>query len=390
MKDKIIVYYTPNWPELGKWGGIGSYTWQVAKLISSSVSKVIIITHRAEFGIVRDRVLQRPGNCELVQLNSIESDDRKIVSAELSNICRGIYDKHCSQQLIFEFPEYGAYGLVFQRMCPSAKTVVRLHTPRLLTYVYNKRPLIGNMMRLLPSMVMIPQDFDEIETVTRASVVTAPSELVCAALRKLRWLPNVKVRVFPNPIVDYAIFCNPEKNERTVAVGFVGRLDWRKGAFLIPPVIKEVNRKVGNCVFRIYGQDEGGWQAFIEKRNGIVNANLEFYGGLGYEKLAEVYKDLDVCVVLSQFESWGYVPHEALLAGTPLVLSRRCGIFEGLTSMPGIEICGYNAKQFAQAVIKLISPKTHTDVTRGQLHDFTNHVFGGVELGEKYYSIYFL
>lgn len=136
-----------------------------------------------------------------------------------------------------------------------------------------------------------------------------------------RFLPNAKGKVIPithsnlidnrkNTIGDYQL-------NRPIRLGYVGPYDNKKGFFLYTQVLRHLN---SNYEFRadFYGDI---LNQPIFKNNNFVN-----HGIMSGDKLTQEYRNLDILIVPSLWhETFGFVVLEALLQGTPCLVSKNVG-----------------------------------------------------------------
>lgn len=162
-------------------------------------------------------------------------------------------------------------------------------------------------------------------------------------------VPIKKVEVVPNGI-DVDLFSSlPEKgsfkkkyniNEKHMIL-FLGRLHEIKGIDFLIKSYAELIKERTNIILVLAGPDDG----YLEKAKFLVEEltlkeKVKFTGFIsGTEKLA-AYVDADVLVYPSVFEIFGLVPFEAIMCGTPVIVTGDCGCSE-IVKDAG---CGYLIK----------------------------------------------
>ncbi len=107
---------------------------------------------------------------------------------------------------------------------------------------------------------------------------------------------------------------------------YLGRLHKRKGIDKLIEAFARLRAEDGAYRLLIAGPDEGELSRLqsLAKRLG-VHEQVRFLGPLyGMEKLA-AYVDADVLASPAVYEIFGLVPFEALLCGTPVVVTNDCG-----------------------------------------------------------------
>jgi glycosyltransferase involved in cell wall biosynthesis len=106
---------------------------------------------------------------------------------------------------------------------------------------------------------------------------------------------------------------------------YVGRLSSYKGAHYLVEALPKLN---DNIILEIVGK--GPVRKSLEERakNLKVLERVRFYENLPREELAQRYADADVFVLPSQHESYAIVVAEALVSGTPCIVSRTSALNE--------------------------------------------------------------
>jgi len=145
---------------------------------------------------------------------------------------------------------------------------------------------------------------------------------------------------------------------------FVGRLERRKGIDTLLAAAPEVLRRFPRARLDIVGDDripcaEGGtYRAAFAARYDVadVAARIVFHGRVGEAALREHYRDCDVLVAPSRYESFGLVFVEAMMFGKPVIGGRAGGarevIAEGET---GLLVPPGDARALGEAMTRLAS-----------------------------------
>lgn len=169
-----------------------------------------------------------------------------------------------------------------------------------------------------------------------ASNVVAVSDVEVAQYLEMN-VPLEKVAVVPNGIDVGSFSSLPEKgsfkkkhniNEKHMIL-FLGRLHEIKGIDFLIKSYAELIKERTNVILVLAGPDDG----YLEKAKSLVeeltlNEHVKFTGFInGAEKLA-AYVDADVLVYPSIFEIFGLVPFEAIMCGTPVIVTDDCGCGE--------------------------------------------------------------
>lgn len=159
-------------------------------------------------------------------------------------------------------------------------------------------------------------------------------------------IPNEKITVIPNavdyispaslpPVGQFREHLNIHKKH---IILYVGRLHKRKGIeFLISAFYSFIQSWTGNDVVLVIIGPDDGYQSLLENLVEQIGLSdkVRFIGFL--PSLAEAYVDADVLVYPSIYEIFGLVPFEALLCGTPVIVTNDCGCGEIIKEAE----CGY-------------------------------------------------
>lgn len=124
----------------------------------------------------------------------------------------------------------------------------------------------------------------------------------------------------------------------------IKRLDLLAGAF------EQVLAKHANAHLVIAGPDEGGYRAEVEPLFGRAASNVHWVGKVEGEEKRALLADADVFVSCSDSESFGMSIAEAMLARTPVVVTRTCPWSDVIT-----HDCGFWVEQDAGAIAEGVS-----------------------------------
>jgi glycosyltransferase involved in cell wall biosynthesis len=142
-----------------------------------------------------------------------------------------------------------------------------------------------------------------------------------------------KIEVIPNGLNETDYRCLQKRgtfrkrmdiNDDAKVVLYVGRLHKIKGIEFLINSFGSLTYEMNNVFLVIAGPDEG-CKIKLEKlaHNLNLNNNIRFTGYL--KNVSEAYCDADVLVYPSIYEIFGLVPFEAILCGTPVIVTDDCG-----------------------------------------------------------------
>lgn len=203
--------------------------------------------------------------------------------------------------------------------------------------------------------------------IKEASKIIASSNIESGQYRDVfPELNNEKIVHIPNRI-DLETYQNlPKKgefkkkysinpDEKTIL--FLSRIHERKGADILVEVFSKLKNEFESIKLVIVGPDEG----YLDKLKLIVSKlNIEgeviFPGPLYEEDKLEAYVDADVFVLPSKdrYESFGNVVLEALVCGTPVVVTNNCGVSEWIGDNVGY-VVEYDKDQLQDAIFRILS-----------------------------------
>ncbi len=149
--------------------------------------------------------------------------------------------------------------------------------------------------------------------------------------------PQSKDRLFyiPNGF-DSGVFTGKDEASRSDSVLFVGNWTWKKGHFLLEPVLRAILSQHMQCRANIAGTDLSP-----EERLGIFGKaaleRMSFYDNLQPAEMAELYRRSGVLLHLSLYE--GGIPSLALLE------AMACGVAVVAFAYPGLDRVLHNGKE---------------------------------------------
>ena len=207
---------------------------------------------------------------------------------------------------------------------------------------------------------------------TRAIVATSEQEAaeLCGA-----GIAREKIVVRRNGIEAPAAL--PERGKFRAAHGiagdaklilFLGRLSEKKSPDLLLQAFAMISRgaRGGNLRLVFAGPDEGMKKGLTQmaERLGVASRVL-FCGPLFGEAKWAAYRDADVFVLPSQNENFGNSAAEAVAAGTPVLVTERCGIAPLLQDVAGL-VVAHEAAAIARGLERMLyEPGLHSRLRDG-------------------------
>lgn len=351
-----ICFVSQEYPEETGWGGIGTYTFEMAHAMARAGHKVIVISralqerqHYIEANgveVFRIRpafdVSSRP---VLWRLNRWWEGYRLAVAIQLRQILR-------KRKIdIIESPELHAEPLLHSVLNPRPPIVVRLHSGS--EVVASFEPNYSNGSRHGARL--------ERWLMGNATHVTSPSKALLTATPKANFKRGT---VIPNPVdTDYF---KPVSQSLAVDsfpnVLCVGRPRFLKGMHVLARAIPTVWEKVPEATFTFVPASMG------KSGGSPADAYREILGELldhpririvadpvTRSNMPDYYQRATICVVPSLWEGFGYVCAEAMACGVAVVASRIGGLAEIIEDeRSGVFVEPGNAEELAAAILNLI------------------------------------
>jgi glycosyltransferase involved in cell wall biosynthesis len=353
-------------PETG-WGGIGSYSFIVARGLAALGHRVHVIARcwgvrRLEQidGVQLHRIpIPEPSWRRGTWFINIRFPESRQVLLWSLQASRAVEEIHAREELdLVESPEYHAQGLMTSLRQDRTPLVIRLHTPAFLCRRINGVGFGGSRLDTLLS------ERAEQWTARRARMITSPSRaLADDVAREWTMRPNA-LQIIPNPIDEELFRPLEHLNGYEPKVLFVGRLERRKGVQTLINAWPDVNRAVPAARLVLVGNDHesgpdgGSMKAHLLaclKEAGVAQESVRFVGGVDRNRLPEIYNSAQVCVVPSLYENFPYTCLEAMACGCAVVASRVGGIREIIEDQAnGLLVPAQDRASLAAAIVSVL------------------------------------
>lgn len=169
-----------------------------------------------------------------------------------------------------------------------------------------------------------------------ADTVVAVSEYTKRILVQRYAIDPFKVEVVHNGIdaddgaVSHAVGDEMERFRKNGwgVVLFVGRLTLQKGPDYFLKAAQQVLAYRPNTLFVVSGSGDMAKRMIDDAASWGIGDKVLFTGFLREKELARLYQHADLVVMPSVSEPFGIVPLEALLNGTPVLVSKQSGVAE--------------------------------------------------------------
>jgi glycosyltransferase involved in cell wall biosynthesis len=163
-----------------------------------------------------------------------------------------------------------------------------------------------------------------------------------------------KCIVFPNAISDKGIFNQNDSN----AFGFIGRLDFSKGADILINAFSEVIKKYPDARLKIAGtgSKENDLNQLVKTLN--LNNNVDFCGKIANNEIEQFLVSLNCLVVPSRIDNLPTVVLEAFSTATPVICSNSGGIPDMVEhEVNGLLFQSQNVHQLTEMMLVMLCNK---------------------------------
>ena len=385
-----IAYISYEYPPDSAFGGIATYVHQAARTMTAKGWDVEVFASsgsRAE-SLVEDGVL----------VHWIPETNRLKFATSAGE---AFYRRHRAIHFdVLEGPEYNADARVAKSLVPSIPLVVKLHTPsRLIAELSGslaaKQPI--QPLQVAAGIIKAPYriarylarcalgrshfyakgvleaargyrtqiDAMEAHHAREAQIVAPPCTDLCDWAAD-RWaIPRERIRLTPHPYEAREAFLGLVPRSDRFTVGFVGRVERRKGVETLFRAIPNICRQVPEARFLFAGavqQHAESGLPYDQWAQGILGeyaSRVTFLGTTVLADMHKVYDQIDVCVFPSLWENFPNVCLESMAAGRAIVASNAGGMREMLTpGKCGLLVPPAEPDAIATAVVSLLRQPT--------------------------------
>lgn len=296
-----------------------------------------------------------------------------------------LIDNHGIQ--IVEAPLWDAEGFVFSLIKPIP-LITRLETPLFKVAEIQKWKITKDLKFA---------NWMEGETIRRADKAIAISKDIGDLIRGHHRIPEQQIDLCPLGIeIPDENLLRRDENENGLDVLFVGRLEKRKGIETLFKAIPIVLEKVPDAKFYFVGKDTNlapnglSYKEYLLKNlNKQYHRNINFVGYVNNEELKNYYRNCDLFVAPSLYESFGLIYLEAMVWGKPVIGCDVGGIPDIVSDgKDGILVQPDDEKSLANAIIALLLDCDRRIVMGKDGRKKVDGKFTIKKMAENTYSIY--
>ncbi len=320
-----ICLLSREYPQETGWGGIGTYTYELAHGLVKLGNEVHVVSlaldremEYTDNGVYVHRIKER----KLIPFIPFFKDVNNTIGYSFCvwNKLKAIIKKYNIE--IVEAPEWGAEAFWYS-MFKCTPLVIKLHTHyKLVLY-------LDNIPNNLNNKIMC---FLEQLTLRNANKISSNSKSLAKEASKDYGLDLDEIEVIHLGI-DTEFF-HPRSSDLKEKLGlknkkivlFVGRLEHRKGVNILVKAALEVLRNFNDVRFIIRGNDTntgpGGVsykQFLLEMIPNACKSGFMFVSKQNKDLLRDYYNICDIFVAPSLYEAFGLVYLEAMACGKPVI-----------------------------------------------------------------------
>lgn len=253
---------------------------------------------------------------------------------------------------IVEVPLWDAEGFVFS-LVKNVPLVVRIETPLFKVADIQGWEITGDLKLA---------NWMEGETARRADKVIAISNNIGNLIADHHGISRNDMVYCPLGItIPDENLLQSNRAEEYFDILYVGRLEKRKGIDVLFEAMPLIIEAIPNARFNIVGKDtnlspnEQSYKEFLHKSLEYkYRQNVRFFGYVANSKLNKFYKECNVFVAPSLYESFGLIYLEAMAWGKPVIGCDVGGVPEIIQDgESGLLIEPDNEKALSDAIIKL-------------------------------------
>jgi glycogen synthase len=343
-----IAYISYEYPPDSCNGGIATYLAQIVRIMTQRGHDVEVFASSPS----RNGRFKAHGTLEH-WIQEVSREDFGIVAGH------AFAARHSEKPFdVLEGPEYNADARKAVELAPLVPLVVRMHTPSLMIAAmsapegflphyknikHQLRTTVASIVKgrplqpisfNLPS-IQLARKIDAVESdhARQAAIVAPPCQDLCAHAKSVWRIPEEAVRLAPYPYTPTKEFLDLQPRREGFTVGFVGRLEKRKGVETLAAAIPTVLNAVPRARFRLIGTFDyhasgTRYDQWIRGRLPEHAGQVEFTGKYPLERMAQAYDSLDVCAFPSIWENFPNVCLEAMSAARAVVASSAGGMSE--------------------------------------------------------------
>lgn len=311
-----ICFISQEYPPETGWGGIGTYTFEMAHGLAKYGHQVTVIAHAN--GVEK---VETYDNVQVHRILPAPAFDNKRGLWRLNKYWPGfawaalkrLQLVHNTKPIhLVEAAEGRADSLFVLLKRQRLKTIVRLHTALM---------FLNQINGIAPNYRHKIQYWQEKRVLQSADAITSPSLAILELTRAWTKFDKKKIAVIPNPVNTKTF--SPEPVQRLSEVLYVGRLEHQK-IFVLAEAIPSILKRNKNVTIRFLGKDSldnngMSWQERILASVPSGQRQRLVFQHARREELVNYYRKAGMATLPSVWENFPYAILEAMACGTASV-----------------------------------------------------------------------
>ncbi|MBK9713250.1 MAG: glycosyltransferase family 4 protein [Kouleothrix sp.] len=321
-----ICFISQEYPPDTGWGGIGSYTYEMAHGLVQAGHRATVIAR----AVGQERVLNDAG-VEVHRLLPAPDWNRLRGAWRMNKIWPGF--AWAAMRRVRQIHARTPVDVVEAAECRGDGVFlpwIRRH-PALITRLHTAWIFVDRMNLIQPDRKKRLTYYLERQAIEHATAITSPSQAMVELTNTWLSLGEKDINIVPNP-VNCGTF-SPGSAPRKQEVLFVGRLERRKGVEMLVRALPHVLSRCPEATFRFIGSDGPdpygrSWRERLV--SGLTSAERAqvYFEQVPRDALIDRYRRAAICVMPSGWENFPYGLLEAMSCGTPVVATRAGGLPE--------------------------------------------------------------
>lgn len=309
-------------PETG-WGGIGTYTYNMAHAFSDSGHEVHVIAQAVE---IPSEYMDKDVHIHRIKLRSISSPFLHDALEKIKysfEIYRKINSIDCEFDII-EAPEWSAEGFIHS-FSNKPPLITRLHTPLFLV-----KQLTNQKMKTKAKTI----DFLEKTQTKNSYGITSPTIALAKRISEKWNIDLASIKIIPNGINLEKIksLVIKQKSLNPDYMVYVGRLEPRKGVHILAKALPAIFKQYPTIKMVFIGKDmtygNGTMKEFILDINREYQGNIIFSGFVSDEVKYSLIKHCKLVILPSLWENFPYTCLESMALGKAIIATNGSGYDE--------------------------------------------------------------
>lgn len=363
-----VCLLSREYPLESGWGGIGTYTYELAHGLAKSGHNVHVIA----LSLDGDKKYM-DGNIHIHRLSHYDLFSFKRPFLEFAVRLEYSYRLYLKLKEIInrynidivEAPNFFAEPFIYS-IFKKIPLVIRLHSPYAeIIKAYGWQKTLDH------TLSCSLEDF----SIMRCDMVISSTDICARAMAEQLGIDYKKIEVIPLgvniPDINELQSLNSYASNGKLEVLFIGRLEYRKGVHVLMQAIPHVLEKLPNTHFTFIGRDtflNARYSSFEGTKEESIKEsllkyfpkkyfqNIRFLGYVDKENLSDYLSSCDVFVAPSLYESFGLIYIEAMAYGKPVIGCNVGGVPEVVKDgETGILVPPENIELLAKAIISLLN-----------------------------------